>query len=418
MVEGKGGWKALTAYVLVKGDLERALAVTEAECYWRQASEVRFGALRGLEVELKEVKEQLALLAVSLGVGIVEEQAKVQRTISARKGRVEEENRKEKELKKIEAKRRETEAKKKRELKAQEEAEKVAAQARTVRESQQRAWDACEEALGELARKDRAALNEDELIGLGLKIKEARAMKRVTAKPGTGDFADESIWSVSKVAQDVDPLKVVGEVGRLLIQVFGRTDEMLNVWVEEGSSVKMIALSAPMTTARDRKALARKLREENKDIRGGKRMPKPWGGARVTGFTFDTDNVAEAVRLVKTGIMWDGKRRKVALFDQGKATLDSNKATATVIPTGPRGWRLIQGQHGPAARAIQCHNYGGWGHVRGCTSGRGGTFGRGRTEGSEGRQVEKEKVDEEGFRTVVDNRRKGGKPEPEGLAWG
>ncbi|RPB18350.1 hypothetical protein L211DRAFT_854208, partial [Terfezia boudieri ATCC MYA-4762] len=365
-VEGRGGWKALPATEIARGKLDNALAVSEAERCWRQVLEVRPGVLRGLERELKEVREQLALLAVAMGAGTVEEQAKVQRTINARKGRVEEEKRKEKEVKKIEARRREAEAERKEEFKAQEEAVRVAAQAKAVRDSQQKAWDACEGTLEELAKRNRSKLDEDELISLGQKMKEAKAMKErieketrqlletrvgrsrqvvngeilktvevvvghkqnidskgkaeletavakvnlslrtigitadrtawaVTAKAGTGEFADESIWSVSKVAQEMDPLKVAREVGRMLVQAFGRTEEMLNVWVGEGSSVKMIVPTAPMVAARDRKSLALKLREENKDMVGGKRMPKAWGGARVTGFTFDAADTTEAI---------------------------------------------------------------------------------------------------------------------------
>ncbi|KAF8426090.1 hypothetical protein EV426DRAFT_710575 [Tirmania nivea] len=96
----------------------------------------------------------------------------------------------------------------------------------------------------------------------------------VTAKAGTGEFNDESTWSVGRVAQDIDPIKVAGEVGKMLVQVFGRTGDILNVWVEGGLSVKMIAPSVPLTVGRDRKALAEKLKEENNNMKGAKRMPK------------------------------------------------------------------------------------------------------------------------------------------------
>ncbi|RPB18830.1 hypothetical protein L211DRAFT_853751 [Terfezia boudieri ATCC MYA-4762] len=412
-----------------------------------------------------------------MGAGMVEEQAKVQRTISARKGRVEEENRKEKELKKIEVKRKEAEADKKKELKAQVEAEMVAAQAKTVRDSQQKAWSACEETLQELAGKDRSALNEDELIGLGKEMKEARAMKEkieretrqplesrvgksrqvvngeilktvevimghkqeitvkgkaeletavakvnlllrttavtmdrtawvVTAKAGTGEFADESTWSVGRVAQDIDPLKVAWEVGRMLIQVFGHTEGMLNVWVEEGSAVRLIAPSVPMPVARDRKALAEKLRSENKDIKGGKRMPKAWGEARVTSFMFDAADAAEAAMLVKTGIMWDGKRRKVALFEKGGASQEGWKPVRQTLQRQQLGGcggqeHRGQGHRGQGHRGtqghqeIRCYRCSGWGHMRrDCTSGSAQDGSRTQI----GRHAKK--VDTEGFEEV------------------
>ncbi|KAF8433081.1 hypothetical protein BGX38DRAFT_1276338 [Terfezia claveryi] len=325
--KGKGGWRRLSELVIMEGIPGKIKAVVEAERHWRTALQVKSGALTGLALELKEVKEQLALLAVAMGAGTVEEVAQVKKTISARKGRVEEEKRKEAEVKKIEAKKRAVEAENRRDQAAQKEAEKVAAQGKLVRESQRRAWVACEETLAVLARRDRSALGEDELIELGVKMKEAKAMKErieretkqpletkigrsrqgidakgkaeletavgkvnmllrttgvtldrtawaVTARAGTGDFEDESYWSVGRVAQEIDPLKVAEEVGRMLVQAFGRSGEILNVWVEEGTAVRMITPAVPMTVARGRRGLAEKLREENKDMKGAKRMPK------------------------------------------------------------------------------------------------------------------------------------------------
>ncbi|KAF8442684.1 hypothetical protein BGX38DRAFT_1272170 [Terfezia claveryi] len=80
--------------------------------------QVRAGALQGLEKEMNEIKEQLALLVVAMGVGIMEEQARVKKTISARKGRADKEKRKEKELKRIEVKKKEVETEKLREVAA------------------------------------------------------------------------------------------------------------------------------------------------------------------------------------------------------------------------------------------------------------------------------------------------------------
>ncbi|RPB21145.1 hypothetical protein L211DRAFT_890418 [Terfezia boudieri ATCC MYA-4762] len=286
--EGKGGWRRLMDLVVEEGHKGKAKAVSEAERHWRVASEVKTGILRGLEGELKKVKEQLALLAVAMGAGTAEEQARVKKTISARKGRADEEQRKERELKKIESRKREVEAEKKREEIAQKEAEKVASQAKSVRDSQQKAWDTCEEELVKLRSRNRSIMSEDELIELGNKMKEAKAMKErierevkqpletrvgrsrhvvdgeilksvevvmghaqaidikgkneleaavgkvnmllrtiavtqnekawtVTAKAGLGEFRDESTWSVWGVAQEVDPLKVAGQVGKISV---------------------------------------------------------------------------------------------------------------------------------------------------------------------------------------------------------
>lgn len=79
-----------------------------------------------------------------------------------------------------------------------------------------------------------------------------------------------------------------------------------------------------MTVAKDRKALAEKLREENKGLKGGKRMPKAWGAVKATGFTFDAAHAEEAASLVKNGIIWDRKSRKVAMFEQGRAVQEAS----------------------------------------------------------------------------------------------
>ncbi|RPB21074.1 hypothetical protein L211DRAFT_851812 [Terfezia boudieri ATCC MYA-4762] len=218
--EGKGGW------------MEEVKRVAEAERYWRIAKEVRSGPLRGLEGGLRQVKEQLALLAVAFGAGTVEEQAKVKRVLNTTvtvavfstgqarpawattwaraepardfgsrprshklepglepggrcnreipKGQVDEEERKKKELKKIEGKKKEEEAEKNRKEEAQKKAEKkaemMAAQAKLVRRRQKMAWDACEEEWSELSRKERSPLSDEGLIELGEKMKKAKEM--------------------------------------------------------------------------------------------------------------------------------------------------------------------------------------------------------------------------------------------------
>ncbi|RPB27905.1 hypothetical protein L211DRAFT_865363 [Terfezia boudieri ATCC MYA-4762] len=110
------GWRSAREAVLARAimDCRRdALRGDGAERHWRAASQVKkLRQLRGIEMELGEVKEQLALLGVSLGAGTPEQEAKAKRTL--KKGRVKE-KRKEKELRKVEQKKREIEeAKKKR----------------------------------------------------------------------------------------------------------------------------------------------------------------------------------------------------------------------------------------------------------------------------------------------------------------
>ncbi|KAF8419782.1 hypothetical protein EV426DRAFT_700969 [Tirmania nivea] len=84
------------------------------------------------------------------------------------------------------------------------------------------------------------------------------------------------------------------------------------------------------------------------DLKGGKRMPKA-GGAKTTGFTFDAVDAAEAASLVKKGIMWDGRTRKVAIFEQGRAVQEASRKI--VAPIGARGWQ--PSKEGKPARATR-----------------------------------------------------------------
>ncbi|KAF8425268.1 hypothetical protein EV426DRAFT_708895 [Tirmania nivea] len=310
---GKGGWKRLGRELVAEGRTHRILEVMDAEREWRRAREVRTSQLQGIKGELREVKEQLALLAVAMGAGTVEEQAKVKRTMNARKGQVDETKRKEKEMKKLEDKRKKAQADKKEEEEAQAKAEALAKQAKSVRDSQQKVYEACEAELESLLGMDRGSLTDEGIIELGESMKKAKEMMKkiekeaaepiesksidtkgkkdletavgkvnallretglttgrpawtMTAKAGEKDFDDESKWTVN--------VRVAGEVERALVQVYGRSGKILNVWAEGEMTIKMLAPAIPMTIARGRKALAEKLRQENKDLVGGKRMPK------------------------------------------------------------------------------------------------------------------------------------------------
>jgi len=93
---------------------------------------------------------------------------------------------------------------------------------------------------------------------------------------------------------------------------------MLNAWMEDDKTVRMLMPAAPSKVARGRKDIGKKLREENKEMKSGHRFPKTWGGARTTGLTFDEADHAGAKKLVEKGIMWEGVRRQVQMIDMNK----------------------------------------------------------------------------------------------------
>ena len=69
---------------------------------------------------------------------------------------------------------------------------------------------------------------------------------------------------------------VAGVLGRQLVVVIGKTKDLMNVWPEE-ERFKMLVPDTPMVKPLGRKAIRQKLREENNEIKNGKRFPKYWG---------------------------------------------------------------------------------------------------------------------------------------------
>ncbi|RPB22305.1 hypothetical protein L211DRAFT_850848 [Terfezia boudieri ATCC MYA-4762] len=251
----------------------------------------------------------------------------------------------------------------------------------------------------------------------------------VMASAGNGEFGDESTWEVKKVKKEVDPLTVTGEVGKALVAVFGRTGDILNVWLEDKSSVRLMVPSAPMKVSRGRKGLGEAIQEENKEVKLAKRFPKLWGAARMTGFTFDMADNEEAKKVIRNGLVWEGQKRKVAYFEQ---KMPQQRGQQTVQRQGGFGQQTVQRQGGfgqqtaqrhggfkhplrPMERwsRVECHNCGGAGHMRrDCSSiSRAAANKITRKGGPAGAGAEQKRskiVDEEGFE-LVEKRNKGGK---------
>ena len=139
-----------------------------------------------------------------------------------------------------------------------------------------------------------------------------------TVEIGKGSQDDESRWTVSKIGEDCTKQEVLTTVTEGLTAVFGAKGDMLNAWMEDEKTVRMLMPAAPSKVARGRRDIGRKLREENKDMKMGHRFSKIWGAARTTGVTFDVADHTEAKRLVEKGVMWEGVRRQVQMMDTNK----------------------------------------------------------------------------------------------------
>jgi len=139
-----------------------------------------------------------------------------------------------------------------------------------------------------------------------------------TLEIGKGSQDDESRWTVSKIGEEFTKQEFLTMMTECLTAVFGAKGDMLNAWMTDEKTVRMLMPAAPSKVARGRREIGKKLREENKEMKTGHRFPKVWGGARTTGLTFDAADHTEAKRLVEKGVMWEGVRRQVLMMDINK----------------------------------------------------------------------------------------------------
>jgi len=93
---------------------------------------------------------------------------------------------------------------------------------------------------------------------------------------------------------------------------------MLNAWMADEKTVRMLMPATLLKVARGRKDIGKRLREENKDMKTGHRFLKVWGSAKTTGLTFDAADHTEAKRLGEKGVRWEGARRQVQMMGTNK----------------------------------------------------------------------------------------------------
>ena len=103
----------MTEILLEAGDLVQVKQALKAERIWRTTVASKEGQLAEIEKQPKEVRKQLALLAVAMGTASPKTEAEAKRVISSNKARVEEKKRKELEEKKIKEMKKQVEERKK-----------------------------------------------------------------------------------------------------------------------------------------------------------------------------------------------------------------------------------------------------------------------------------------------------------------
>ena len=190
---------------------------------------------------------------------------------------------------------------------------------------------------------------------------------RVTVE--IGDQNDNLRWEVSRVPKHTLESVVARVLGRQLVVVIKKTEDLMNERREE-ETFKMVASDALMVKPLGRKVIGQKLREENQKIKNIKRYTKYRGQAKVIGFIFDVVRAAEAVRLITNGIKWEGKIRRVSVLRKGESGKQMKSCLAKVLAQKKKE-EVKQGRQQPRKALFSfviCDNCIGKGHsMKTCT---------------------------------------------------
>jgi len=146
----------------------------------------------------------------------------------------------------------------------------------------------------------------------------------------------ESEWKISKVKEDVTEIEVFKRVNACLVGFFADRMDYQKAWIGRGGTIPLVAPQAPSYQIKDRKELEWNLKEENKKVKFGDRLPRKFGSYRPTGFVFEVESKEEALRVVNNGIKWKGITRKVKFWDKDMEEAEKKIGFGN-IPTGPKG---------------------------------------------------------------------------------
>jgi len=146
----------------------------------------------------------------------------------------------------------------------------------------------------------------------------------------------ESEWRISKIRKDTTELEVFKKVNACLVGFFTDRNDYQKAWIGRGDTVPLVAPSAPSDQIKDRKELEWNLKEENKKVKFGDRLPRKYESYRPLGFVFEVENKEEALKVINSGIKWKGATRKVNFWDKNMEEAEK-KIGFEKVPTGPKG---------------------------------------------------------------------------------
>jgi len=146
----------------------------------------------------------------------------------------------------------------------------------------------------------------------------------------------ESEWKISKIWEDLTEIEVFRRVNACLVAFFADRHDYQNAWIGRGGTIPLVAPLAPSDQIKDRKELEWNLKEENKKVTFGVRLPRKFGSYRPTGIVFEVENKEEALKVIKSGFKWKGATRKVNFWDKYMEEAEK-KIGFKKVPTGPKG---------------------------------------------------------------------------------
>jgi len=146
----------------------------------------------------------------------------------------------------------------------------------------------------------------------------------------------ESEWKISKVREDVTELEVFKRVNACLVGFFADRNDYQKACIGRGGTIPLIAPAAPSDQIKDRKELEWNLKEENKKVKFGDRLPRKFGSYRLVGIISEVEDKEEALKVINSGIKWKGTTRKVNFWDKDMEEAEK-KIGFEKVPTGPKG---------------------------------------------------------------------------------
>jgi len=168
------GWTSLKKEAEATGTVTQKLDIARPELAWTQANLDKDGEIGNLKNDISSIKDQLALLLASNGIGKVEEVKRADRIKAQRATEVSEDKRKMTEKRKISAETKKLAEDERRKMEEQEKALELAEQERKKMERENAVIKDCENQIKMLAKKDQNSLSPEELMKLGSDMKMAK----------------------------------------------------------------------------------------------------------------------------------------------------------------------------------------------------------------------------------------------------